>query len=195
MTTAARLPVSDRTLVRNICRVYRSASLQERTEGREWYAQAWRLALEVDPDHPTRAAGVIAALSPLTPWDRNVWLVRETYRTGGLSGGTLGANRVKANRILSGEDPLLVLSGSKVRAFFAGIVSQGAADLVCVDRHAYDLAVGRRYGSDVRPGLASQSGYERIASAYVRAARYLHVGPQELQAITWVAWRNREVTA
>lgn len=186
----AQLPVSDRTLVRNIIRTYKAASDAERAEGVEWYAQAFRLALEVDPEHPTRAAGIIAALSPLTPWDRNVFLVRETYRTNGLQGGTLGKNRDKANRILQGEDPLLVLKGAKVRAFFAGIVSSGASSDVCVDRHAYDLAVGKRYGKNERPGLSSKDGYARIADAYCRAAKRLGVGPQELQAITWVAWRN-----
>lgn len=189
MRTAA-LPVADRTLVRNITRVFNNATCFEIAEGREWYAQAWRLALEVDPLHPTRAAGIIAALSPLTPWDRNVWLVRETYRNGTLESGTLGANRVKANRIMAGEDPLLVLRGAKVRAFFAGIVSKGASSDVCVDRHAYDLAVGKRYGNGDRPGLQTKDGYARIAAAYVRAAKRLGVGPQELQAITWVAWRN-----
>lgn len=187
---AATLPVADRTLVRNIKRVYANARPEHVAEGIAWYDTAWSLALRLDPEHPTRAAGVIAALSPLTPWDRNVWLAEQTYAPGGLTGGTLGPNVIKANAIRNGADPLLVLGGSKVRAFFAGIVARGAADDVCVDRHAYDIAVGKRYGKAERPGLQSKDGYARLADAYVRAARSLGIGPQTLQAVTWVAWRD-----
>lgn len=189
MARTVALPVADRTMVRNVIRTYRAAEPQHLQDGVAWYANAWALAVELDPEHPTRAAGVIAALSPLTPWERNVWLARETYRTGDLQSGTLSANRIKANRIVSGEDPMIVLQGLKVRAFFAGIITQGAGDDVCVDRHAYDIAVGRRYGSDNRPGLNTQDGYARVAAAYVRAARRLGIGAQHLQAVTWLAWR------
>jgi hypothetical protein len=103
----------------------------------------------------------------------------------------MGDNMRKAQLCLDGVEPLAVLGGKKVLAFYASILNpQG--DSVCVDRHAYDVAVGRVTNDDARTVLALVGAYEQVAEAYVRAAQIAGIGACALQAITWVAWRAQK---
>ena len=175
----------------NIIRVYLAATAQHVAEGLTWYRDAHKLACELDPDNPSRAAGVIAALSPRESWTRNVYLATLLYERGGdLQDGTLSSNLDKARRIYAGEDPLDVLGGAKVRAFFTLINNPDDAETVCVDRHAFDVAVGRKTDDKARQVLGRKGMYERFARAYRRAAEVLGVTPAQVQAVTWVAWRE-----
>jgi len=172
----------------NIVKIYRAATEAHVAEGLEWYRHAHRLARELDPQNPRRGAGVIAALSPRESWTRNVMLATELYTTGGeLLHGTLSSNLDKARRIYAGEDPLDVLGGDKVRAFFTLINNPADAGTVCVDRHAFDVAVGRKTDDKARQILGRKGMCERFARAYRRAAEQLGVTPAQVQAVTWVA--------
>jgi hypothetical protein len=74
--------------------------------------------------------------------------------------GTL-ANRAKAWRIACGEDPDAVLSGPKVRAFFANIM--GDVDAVTIDVWAARAAEGRR--NDNAPVRAATACWPRATGA------------------------------
>lgn len=198
----------------NITRVYLSASAQDVASGRDWYKRAQDVARELDPDDVSRAAAVLAVLSPSTPWARNVALARQAYamadagasfdeicapgKRGGL--GTMGANARKAAAIVLGAEPSAVVSGPKVTPFWhrvadaaMGAVGPGS---VVVDRHAFDVAVGRVTDDRTRGAyLGRKGGHARVQAAYVRAAAALTaagdpITPAELQAVTWTAWRR-----
>lgn len=177
-----------------IVEVFQQATEDERRDGINWYREAHSIASKLDPANVERAAGIIAALSPMMPWDRNIHLAHRTYLDGSAS-GALGANVVKANRIFNGEAPLDVLSGDKVRNFFQ-CIAEPSSDAVCIDRHAFDIAVGKVTNNDSRAQLGRKGVYETFAKAYVRAARTLsklygtHISPSEVQAVTWVVWRR-----
>lgn len=174
--------------VRAITRTYRAALPEHVSKGLAWYREAHALAVSLDPDNVPRAAGVIAALSPQLSWDRNVDLARRAYAEGRAS-APLGASNRKADRILAGEAPLDVLGGPKVRAFYACIVDPDC-DAVCVDRHAVDVAIGRRTDDSTRNAiLGRKGGYDATADAYRRAAKILGVPAPAVQAVTWTAWR------
>jgi hypothetical protein len=126
----------------------------------------------------------------MMPWQRNVDLAVKCFAEGGLSGGCLSANVAKANRIMNGEDPLRVLSGDKVRAFFAGIMD--TAEVVCIDRHAFDIAVGRSTDDKTRKVLKSKRVYAAFSDAYIAAAKVAGVSPTVMQSTTWVIWRNEK---
>lgn len=188
---------------RNVTRVFRAATAQDVADGTEWYARARRLAVALDADNVERAAAVIALVSPLTPWDRNVWLAGEAYRlhAAGEDVGTLlptlKGNARKVARVLHGEDPDAVVSGLKVRAFWRTIADPTDPRAVVVDRHAYDVAVGRVTDDATRgAGIGTPKRYEALAACYARAARILSresgtvVLPSTVQAVTWVAWRR-----
>lgn len=188
---------------RNVTRVYRAATPQDLADGTEWYARARRLAEALDPSDPARGAAVIALVSPLTPWERNVWLAGEAYRMHAVGEDvgtllpTLKGNARKVARVLGGEAPGSVVSGLKVTAFYLTIADPTNPHAVVVDRHAYDVAVGRVTNDETRSaGIGTSKRYAQLADCYARAARILSresgtvVLPSTVQAVTWTAWRR-----
>lgn len=175
--------------VANIITVFQSASEEQEQAGRSWYPTAHRIAdMMADGDVET-GAGLLAALSPQTPWDENVRLACDAYDTG-RPAGHFGDALSKATRILAGIKPESVLPMQrKTGHFYRCIVDPADKDAVCVDRHAHDVAVGMVYGSENR-GLDAAGRYSLIADAYREAARQLGEIPQVVQAVTWVVWRD-----
>jgi hypothetical protein len=181
-----------------ILTTYFSASREEITAGKTWYADAMALATTLahtaDDTRPMvtvdMVAGVIAALSPLTPWERNKELairaVVEHQAT-----GTLGNSTRNANRILAGEPTREVLKSDKVWNFYLCIT--GDPDAVCIDRHAWEVFEGKRYADKERPKVTPRR-YRKAAMAYREAAHALTLQPSELQAITWLVWRRAHLT-
>ena len=172
-------------LIENITAVFDRATQDEVEDGLFWYPRAHQIAREIAPTVEA-GAGVIAALSPMMTWDRNIMLAREAFATGVAQGG-LSKNVAKAQAIIDGADPLDVLGGDKVRTFYGNIVNPWG-DGVTIDRHAYDIAVGKRHGN-TRPGIGKKV-YREFSTAYIQAALGLGVFPVELQAITWTVWRR-----
>ena len=181
--------------VRNITKAYRLASAADKADGLGWYANAMALARSLDPENPVRAAGVIAALSPMNSWPRNVILARETYE--GKIPKTLKKNSVKAVAIFNGGDPDSILSGPKVRSFFANIVGLDDVASVTIDRHAIDICAGKVQNDADRAAMVSgKARYNGLVSEYLQAAKIVSkesgsvVTGAQLQAITWVYWRR-----
>lgn len=188
-TTRKRRPTpAVHVLTRNILAVLDEATADELEAGTRWYAEAHNLACELDPDNVRRAAGVIAALSPQVSWTRNEVMAREVYFYGDTRG--LRSNVDKARAIHAGADPDDVLGGNKVRAFYANIADPENSPAVTVDRHAYDVARGRRGTDADRTDLALPRVYGAFVAAYERAAHASGLTPLQVQAATWVAWRR-----
>lgn len=175
--------------VENIVTVARQATAAEIEAGATWYEDAHRIAREIAPSVEV-GAGVIAALSPRMPWDRNVALARKAL-TEGRASGSLGANVRKADAILSGDHPLTVLGGDKVVSFFRNIVDPSGDD-VTIDRHAFDIAAGRSTDDKTRGALSRKGVYEAHVEAYREAGRRLGLTGAQVQAITWVVWRRKK---
>lgn len=178
----------------NIVRVWEQATDAELAKGINWYRDANALAVLLSPSDPSQAAGVLAALSPMMDWEQNMKLGIRAYADGSAS-GALFSNVEKANRILNGEAPLDVLGGNKVRAFY-GCINDPSSESVCIDRHAFDIAVGRVTNNESRAALSRKGVYESFEKAYVRAAKVLSarlgtpVSASEVQAVTWCVWRR-----
>lgn len=178
--------------VEHILATWTQASEEHIHAGFRWYQAAHDLAVDLDPVNPRRAAGVIAALSPQTNWDRNAALARLAYAQG-VAFGTLGSSVRAANRILAGEDPADVLRGPKVIAFFTLINDPSNTSAVVVDRHAIGVAVGARLSDRERNAsyrLDRGGLYGRIADVYRAAADVLQVPPHAVQAVTWLVHRD-----
>jgi len=176
--------------VANVLAVLCRASVEHISNGLGWYDRARTLAQTLEPSNVHRAAGIIAALSPNTSWPRNQALATQAYADGRLTGGTFKANVSKVNRMLAGEQPLNVLGGDKVRSFYLNIIGQGD-DVITVDRHAHDIAVSEVFGNRPRPMLARKGGYDVFANIYRQASSLIGITPSQLQAITWLVWRDR----
>lgn len=178
--------------VRNILSVYRSADPASVSAGMTWYNAAHDYAIYLDPENVERAAGIIAALSPMNSWTNNKRKAALVYVNGCAAGAGLYSNVAKADRILAGEHPLDVLGGRKVTSFYLSIVDpESTVAEPVIDRHAHDIALGRVTDDSVRQRLGGKGYYDTFAAAYVRAAKRVGITPKQLQAVTWVEWRNR----
>jgi hypothetical protein len=175
-------------LVRNILAVYYRGTSAQYAQGMSWYQTAHDLALLVGKGDPVAGAGVIAALSANTGWGQNRKMAIALSETGEAKGLPLALR--KAERILAGVNPELVLgNGRKTRSFFHNIAHPATSQAVTVDRHAYDIAVGQVNGKD-RRGLDVGKRYGIFEEAYREAAREVGILPSQLQAVTWVVWRE-----
>lgn len=183
----------------NVTRMYRESTADERVEGLLWYPRAFLFAEQLahETGHAVHtAAAVIAAVSPRLSWDLNQRLAARILRTGDTSSGYLSTGLERARRLLDGERPFDVLRSHKILNFYVSISSAGAEG-VCIDRHAFDVATGVRHEEATRPGI-SVGRYEACSQAYRNAARRLRsefgnpsLTAAEVQATTWVTWRNR----
>jgi hypothetical protein len=163
---------------------------RNRREGMAWYDDAHNFARSLD-ENVERAAGVIAAMSPVNGWKNNKRCAYEVY-CGTVSGLTLPDNQAKAVRILNGEAPLDVLGGDKVRAFYSTILDPTNPEAIpVIDRHAHDIAVGAKMPNNHPSRSMTEKRYNQFAKAYSECARSIGVGAPQLQAVTWLEWRER----
>jgi hypothetical protein len=224
--TKLQVPNGPRAHMR-IVKTFRSATIAELSNGRDWYRRARRLAedLVVEyalaiPGSPrwhkevTKAAAVIAVLSPRLSWTKNVELARQVYtdaariarlrnepelyrqRRANLTESFPGlkGNGDKAYRILvDGEDPEDVVSGPKVTAFWRTIVDPTDPRAVVVDRHALDVAMGTVLDDRQRGIILGRKGaYEELSALYRRAAKLLS---KDFHAGELSGWTPAEVQA
>lgn len=188
----------DTPLVSNVLAVYNGATAHQIREGLTWYHDAHNFARILAGGNSgqfgfdakvARAAGVIAAISPNTSWSANKTLARKAYVTGGAGVG-FPDKVTKVTRILSGEHPLDVLGGDKVRSFYSTILDPHGDTRPTIDRHAFDIAVGERRDESDRGALGRKGVYEVFADVYRDAARIAGIGAPQMQAITWVTWKE-----
>ena len=170
----------------NIMATLKRATASEIDHGASWYPLARDIASEC-PMGVEAGAGIIAVLSPMQRWDRNVMLARQAWENGTLDGGALGGSVLKANRILSGEDVYSVVSGQKVTSFFTNILNP-EGEHVTIDRHAHDIAMGKVYTDKTRK--IGKRIYSDMSDAYREVADIVGISAPGIQAITWVTWRR-----
>lgn len=183
-----------REMKRRILRHWEAATAADLATGLEWYERAADVAraLEAGTESVSfeSAAGVIAALSPRNAWSSNVkgaTAFVDAFAKGEpqpLVAGTL-SNRRKAWEILERSgDPLEVLGGPKVRAFYANIT--GDLFKVTVDVWACRAAEGSR----CRDAAPNGRRYQLIELAYQQAADVVGHAPRDVQAAVWVYFRR-----
>lgn len=192
---------TDQPSVSNILAVYNGATDDNLRFGLMWYPFAHNEALRMGGGrayHLARNAGIIAALSPLNGWNNNLRKAQEviskrgkiTVAKGQPNGIGLGNNVAKAIAIYKGAEPLDVLKGDKVTAFYRTILDPTGDINPVIDRHAFDIAVGEQTNEKRRSALSRKGVYLEFAHAYREAAKIAGIGSSQMQAITWVQWRE-----
>jgi hypothetical protein len=188
----------------SILAVFFAANDYETISGAEWYQVANLSAQLLASRYNVKlntAAAVIAALSPNNNWERNLIdadnIIR-AYTLGGYSDAaaiktsTYGQNKKKALNILEGAEPLDILGGLKVRAFYGCIMGE---DQLCVDGHAYAIWRGERITTNKTPKIspklyASIEADYRLATDTINGVLGSNYKPYQTQAITWLTWRR-----
>ena len=174
--------------VASIIAVWHRASEDDILAGKGWYAAAREFAATLWADHLDRAAGIIAALSPMTSWAQNMAQAGQVVAA--LQNGEpcpavqTGSNRAKVWAIGHGADPVATLSGPKITRFYRAIM--GDDSVVVVDRWAARVA-----GFDV--DAVPPRLFALCEEAYTLAAAELGVAPAVLQATTWTVQRGSAV--
>jgi hypothetical protein len=172
--------------VRRILTAYSEATSQDMAEGAVWYPAARELAFELAGEY-VMGAGVIAALSPQVQWDRNISLARDAFAD--HFHGQVGDAIRKARLIMGGDDPDRVLPrGKKTWHFYHTILDPYTTEHVTIDRHAYCIATGIKSP----PQHIGAPLYRSLTADYQYAARYIGRPVSEVQAVTWVHYRNKE---
>jgi len=175
-----------------ILNTWDAADAETRRLGAAWYPNARSMCAAMEtprlqPGQVDRACGVVAALSPRCGWAQNLaWAARvlaaKRQRKGCPTVHTT-AMREQAWRIAGGEDPLDVLNGPKVRAFYRNLTGDSSA--VTVDVWAARVATGD-------PNCAGPGkSYDDIAQAYRNAAGIRGVQPAIMQATCWIHIRGK----
>jgi hypothetical protein len=202
--SASRGPQNGRHNVKshaaNIRAWYDRATERERAEGRAWYQAAHAECTMLATEHMLpieTVAAIVAVLSPALRWERNIAAARAVIT--GESTSAYGANVRKAQRLLAGEPPSTVVSGPKVTAFYNLLRDPSASNELVLDSIAVLLALGRDpalvTNEDAKPTLGRPRVMRAIARAYRKVATDLGILPHELQATTWVTWRNERDNA
>jgi len=197
MAIRRRYTRPSRRINRNLSAVWSLATPDEVAHGIRWYREANSTARELAERYGVtlpQAVGVIAAISPGSRWEKNLedaeaLLAAYVYAEPLPAVGTYGRRNVeKARAILRGGDPLEILGGLKVRAFYANILNPDTPGPVTVDRHARGAAYQLR--GDAAAEIRSDAEYRYLADHFARGARKVGLLPHEYQATLWVTWRR-----
>jgi len=183
-----------RTMRMNVWAACLAATDAEIAEGMRFYDGAHGLCRAFAAVHrttPSTVAGIYAALSPMNGWEENVANTLDVLRLGAAARvNTPEPNRVKAVRIAKGEDPLVVLGGRKVRAFYRGIVDPADREPIPIDRHLICLAIGDKLTkSKLSRAISDRAFYARVESVYADLGRREGIG-NRLAMIAWFVQRR-----
>ena len=173
------------------------------TADRYWYGIACDYAERIGIGLNTKTHTVVGFMSALSP--RNNWESQLKHTPVQLKAALQGLPvphegtgdmKRKAKRIADGEDPMDVLGGTKVRAFYLAILSRGNATLppplqgssvdedVVVDVHAWAVATGKL------DGIVPVTGYRAASRAYHVVANAASMPVHHVQAVCWAQWRR-----
>jgi hypothetical protein len=200
-----------RTTVKN--RILKVWNMVPKAERLDWYQDANDLAKEIGKmymsnysrkslteDQATMiAAGVIAALSPMKRWEANVQCAKDLIETGDC--GHIGHLKTKATNIMAigcvpyghntdVESKIMdILNGKKIQAFFQNIIHPNGHEYVTIDRHAISIALGKWIDDSMQNGITDIQN-KFLQDCYKYAADSVGVSPLQMQAVTWVKFRE-----
>ena len=184
------IPVSADGSADNLLRTWHAADEAIRQAGARWYEEAHaemrRIAERTDYTVAV-ATGITAVISPFLSWDLNLQAAEGVLL--GRPNAGFGQNRKKALAIMAGADPLQILSGPKVIAFYKNILWPGEVEDVVVDRHIARLWYG---GTERGQYGCSLPTYLRICADVRLAAQTVGERTYQFQAAVWLAARSKD---
>lgn len=192
-------------MAKRIIKQFNASSPESIEAGYNWYDQAGFIANHIANKFNvpySKVCGVIAALSPATNWVQNVadasnlvYAWSQGLDCDKIVVTTYGNNKKKAIRILGSNGSHaykvseIILGNSKTsktHSFFMNIYSH-SPEYVTIDRHAFRIAVNSMKADEI---CITEKRYRSMAEAYKIAAKKLKLEPKQLQAITWISFRE-----
>lgn len=182
---------SSSTLIENMRSVHNKCEEEDLMYGKGWYNRANFFSLALSEKYGVsemKAAGIIAALSPLKEWTLNKSMAEEFIRTKGVISKHTSMQTMKARKILNQastvQDVENYLGGLKTVNFFNNIYNPFSKDHLTVDRHHIYLSLGW----DAQSCTTKQ--YEFIKQNTIILANELNIIPNELQSTLWICWKR-----
>ena len=184
----------------NLTDVFNLSMEEERAQGLTWYndaaAHCFNLSLKYDMPLE-KVIGIIAALSPRCPWNRNVIETDSLIQTRGRSKVTTYlSNKKKALAILRGTHPLNILNGHKVKTFYDNLSDPINSQSVCIDSHIIACWFNKTDLSKAflnaifHPRGSKRIVIEQIKKAIIDLSILYHFKPLQVQAIIWIVWKR-----
>ncbi len=97
--------------------------------------------------------------------------------------------RDRAFEYLNGTSFLETVKGKKIRSFYSNILNPLDPEPVTIDGHAVNVWRGRRMTLKA-VATDGRFNYEIVAADYRAAANRVGLLPNQVQAITWFAWKR-----
>ncbi len=167
---------------------YATADDETRAAGIGWYPiahQEAQLIAETFDISTSRAAAIIAVLSPLTRWQGNLEDAWNLFEYDACQ-HALPTNVRKARRLVAGEAIADVLGGKKVTAFWQNITDPLDPGQVTTN----DSWIARAFGINEREIFSTWGVYEAVSAGLALAAEQEGILPSVMQATVWLAVRN-----
>lgn len=198
--------------IKNILNIYNLATDAEKADGMTWYNDANAICQRLSDKYKQPlelVCYVMACLSPNNKWHRNIIDTEKLlslYVTGELSdrialyetdktalrgiSSTYNTNIIKAWKILATRDVSEIGKGLKTNNFAKNIFHP-EDDNVTIDFHAVSIATNFRHTIDtVKSSSFNKKQYGILADAYREAGKRVGILGKQIQAITWISWRN-----
>ena len=203
--------ISQARMIANIRSVFEIANDRQYNEGMTWYDDAHAFCKYTAKRYGVgmaRVAAIVSALSPMMRWDLNKQAASDVLNaaSAGLDASqvkisTFGDNKIKAFEIAKDKRPDIgtgyakylsyFTPNKKTQHFYSNIMGEGEG--VTIDGHAMNIALfgTRRMGiTTLKKKKFSKKEIARISLAYTKLSSELGIRPCQLQAVTWVVYRE-----
>ena len=187
--------LSVRQQANRIRKWYNLASKQQVIEGMHWYNDAHVLAVKLSARYGIsviQVAQVISVLSPQKKWETNkletIALLNLHFNGVSPEFGLFATERSisECHAILRGEF-LIPSSRTKTYSFADNIAYLDVSTEITIDRHALRVAYDDTSAAIDKVGI---NAYKYARQAYQQVADSLGIKGYQLQAITWVTYKQ-----
>lgn len=183
-----------RQQVNRIVKYIDMATVQETKQGLQWYHHARVLCVELSNTYPvslSQVAQVISVLSPQKKWETNklevIALFNQVFNDIKPTFGFFATKKQieECKQIIKGK---FSIPYKRTKTYsFADNIANADSNEVTIDRHALRVAYDSK---DASIDKVSPVQYREAREAYRIVANSMGLKALEVQAITWVVYKN-----
>lgn len=185
---------------KNIIDVLNAADAFDINEGRLAYFRYNEVLKNLAEFYGVPFPDAVAAFAALSPNNDYLGNLRSTatllkgFRAGvecdRIVATTYNGCKDRAFSYLAGTSFLGTVGGKKIRAFYRNILNPLDPSAVTIDGHAVNIWRSRRVNLQKVAAKKFRWQYDRVAIDYFSAADRVKLLPNQVQAITWFAWKR-----
>lgn len=192
-------------MVSNIIKYYQEATSIDIRDGKRWYQNANEFCQHLSYKYNLpieKVAGIVSALSPQNSWEINKSMAETFIQRKGKGRVKNRACDQKAKNIYNADDISQIENmlsfkedgAFKTKSFYKNIINPQCNNSVTIDRHALAVCIQnpeRTRALNNMEAKITKRQYEFFQDCYRTAALKLGISPAELQACSWLSYRNK----